>query len=162
MHGIQSGAREGASSFGRRRRYASMKTRWCAMQGRIGFFNLRSLDRLGGRDFRNALLPVSGNPHPPAGTALPLAFNPDRRCSRTLNPAAGYPYVICSSPAPVPACPDIPWSGRNGLLFNLNGWRRSCHGHFSTDHPVSLRLDDFSPDFRGRCSHNGFSFAAGE
>ena len=38
------------------------------------------------------LLPMSGNPHPPAGTTLPLIFNPDRRYSWTLNPAAGYPY----------------------------------------------------------------------
>jgi hypothetical protein len=108
------------------------------------------------------LLPVSVNPHPPAGTALPLAFNPDCRYSRTLNPSSGYPYVICSSPAPIPACPDIPWSGRNGLRFNLNGRRRSCHDYFSTDHSVSLRFDDFLPDFRGCRGHNGLTRTAAE
>jgi hypothetical protein len=108
------------------------------------------------------LLPVSGNPNPPAGPALPFAFNPDRRCSRTRNPAAGYPYVICSSPTPITACPDILSSGRNGLRFNLNGRRRFCHDHFSTDHPVTLRSDDFLPDLRCRCGHNWLRLAAGE
>ena len=107
-------------------------------------------------------LPASILPHPAVGTALPLAFHPDCGHSRTFNPPAGHPYVICSSPAPVASCPDIPYSGRSGLRFNLNRRRRFGHDHFSTDHAVAPRLDDFPPDFSGRCGHNGLSLTAGE
>jgi hypothetical protein len=102
------------------------------------------------------------NPNPSAGPSLPLALNPDRRYSRTLNPAAGYPDVICSSPTPVTAFPNIAWSGRNGLLFNLNRGRLFCHNHFSTDYAVTLRSDDFLPDLRGCGGDNWLSLTAGE
>jgi hypothetical protein len=81
---------------------------------------LRFQHQRNSREFAGWLLPMSGNPHPPAGTAFPFAWNPDRRDSRRQNPAAGYPYVICSGPAPVPCCPDILTSGRDGLRFNPN------------------------------------------
>jgi hypothetical protein len=93
---------------------------------------------------------------------LPFAFNPNRRYPRTLDPGSGYPHVIRSSPTPITASPDIPWSGRSGLRFNLNGRRRFCHDHFSTDHPVTPRSDDFLPDLRRRRGDNWLSLTAGE
>src|SRR6266487_3531181 len=52
------------------------------------------------------LLPMTGDPDPAAGSAHPVALNPHSPRAWAYDPSAGNPFVACSGPTPVTACPD--------------------------------------------------------
>jgi len=69
------------------------------------------------------LLPVTGNPSPPAGVAHPATLNPDRGRSRTLDPMSRHPCIARASPLPIAIRPNVgrPWCNCSRLYAN---WRR--------------------------------------
>ena len=85
------------------------------------------------------LLPMTGDPDPAAGPAHPVALNPHSPRARAYDPGAGNPFVACSGPTPVTACPDVPRPGRNRLCFDPNNRRSLSHNNFSSDRPRARR-----------------------
>src|SRR6266849_4148754 len=70
----------------------------------------------------NSLLPpVTGDPDPASRPAHPVAPHPYSPRIWTSHPGAGNPFVACSGPTPVTACPHVRRPGRNCLRFNPNG-----------------------------------------
>ncbi len=69
------------------------------------------------------LLPVTGNPSPPAGVAHPATLNPDRGRSRTHDPMSRHPCIARASPLPVAVRPNVARSRGNGSPLYPN-WRR--------------------------------------
>src|SRR5207248_3652297 len=60
------------------------------------------------------LPPVTGDPYPAPRLAHPVAFNPHGPWIWTRDPGAGNPFVACSGPTPVTACPNVCRSRRDG------------------------------------------------
>jgi hypothetical protein len=73
------------------------------------------------------LLPMARDPHPAARSVHPLTPNPHGSCSRRHKPAARYPHVVGSGPAPVAWRPDISRAWGQRLRFNANYWRSPGH-----------------------------------
>ena len=108
------------------------------------------------------LPPVTGDPYPAPRLAHPVAFNPHSPWIWTRDPGAGNPFVACSGPTPVTACPNVCRAGRDGLRFNPNRWRSLGHKDLSRDRPRDrARRGDFLRSCC-RCHRRWFRGAAGQ
>jgi hypothetical protein len=108
------------------------------------------------------LSPVPRDPHPADRPAHPVAFNPHSPWIWAYDPAARHPFIACSGPAPVAACPDIPRPGRNCLCLDPNSWRSLRHNDLSRDRPHGrARRGDFLRSCR-RCHCRRFPSASGQ
>jgi len=102
----------------------------------------------------NSILPpVTGDPHPAARPAYPVALHPYRPWIWAYDPGPGDPFVTCAGPTPVPACPDVARSGRNCLCFDPNGWRSPSYNNLSRQRARTRRRNLLR---RGRRGHSSW------
>jgi len=102
------------------------------------------------------LPPVARDPHPAARSVHPMTPNPHSSRLRWHNPAAGYPHVVGSGPAPIAGRPEISRAWDHRLRFDPDGWRSLGHHNLSRGWARRRNLP------RGRCSHSSWFLSAAD